>query len=343
MSAGYMTIKRLLLVVAATFQLGCLDGAGESQVNRNTADFQHLAELKRASDELVRFVGGPDSFGSIDELQLVQGGRMAILDRMNGQIALYSEDDKELFRFGQRGHRPGEFLYPVSLAVVSGHLVVLDKGNLRLSWLIVEGDSLRLGNELRIPLPASDMCVFDGRMFLLGLHEGRLLHELDTDAGRLTRSFAPVEGDAIDQMLASLAHLACSARDSAFAVVPETIGELKIYDLAGRLRASASIPDYEGVVYIKNGNSVRYEDPPLGYAHVAKTALWHNGHVLIQLERTPGDGTALREGRSYSLAMQAWESSQRLLRPEILLATDSLFFVADLAPFPVVGIYESQG
>lgn len=83
--------------------------------------------------------GGPDATNAYDltntfELALLSGDRFAALPIGRG-VLIFGSDGQGLHAFGKRGQGPGEFLDGRMFGVPGDTLVVIDRGNARITWL----------------------------------------------------------------------------------------------------------------------------------------------------------------------------------------------------------------
>lgn len=91
------------------------------------------------------------SLGKTENLQRPTGlaldetnGRIYVADTGAHRIVVYGMDGKYLYAYGERGSDPGQFNYPVNLALdKDGNLYVVDSGNFRVQILAPDGTPLR--------------------------------------------------------------------------------------------------------------------------------------------------------------------------------------------------------
>jgi hypothetical protein len=65
-------------------------------------------------------------FGYIADAAVMRGGTMAVLDRLNAEVWLFSASGQPIKRFGGKGNGPGELHSPVAIAAVGHDWVVLE-------------------------------------------------------------------------------------------------------------------------------------------------------------------------------------------------------------------------
>lgn len=87
---------------------------------------------------------GTDVFGTIQEIEITEDGRVYILDAKNFKIFIFNEDGKFISAFGKRGEGPGEIrnlrmgdqLFPVG-----NRIIVVDRG--RIHYFTQEGKFIK--------------------------------------------------------------------------------------------------------------------------------------------------------------------------------------------------------
>jgi hypothetical protein len=319
--------------LATLVTVGCAD-ARNDQGDKSPGDLGAVRDL--------RTIGDSNSFGSIDAVQELANGRVAVLDAMNGRINLFSEEGSFLSAFGARGVGPGEFGAGGGGLQVNeqGNLLVLDRANMRLTSLSVDGDSLRLAGDVRLAFMPGGMCRIGDRLIFLGDQGGNLLHEA-TLGGEVVRSFAPrQEANPLIIALAASGRLACSEPGRVIALAPRTQGQVRIYSFDGELLRLDSIPGYSEIIYNITGHSVRPETPPIGYAHETLALHWlDEATLLVQLRRIGSTGSEL-EGRllripgGWAQDAPAW--------PPIMTATESRIYAVDIDLYPLLKVFSRR-
>ena len=166
-------------------------------------------------------------FSSVVDLDVAPDGSVFILDQMDQKLRWFDRDGHHRATVGREGRGPGEFLSPEVLTVTSdGRVHVVDNRNTCISVFRFHGSALEHEKEVRLPFPVGDVCAIGTRLFVLGVSQPKLIHELD-EAGRVVRSFGePVEPDEATKRGFAPAglrrlrqaynggHLACDARSN---------------------------------------------------------------------------------------------------------------------------------
>ncbi len=136
-------------------------------------------------------------FSSVDDLAVAPDGSVFILDQMDQKVRWFDRAGRHRATVGREGRGPGEFLSPDALTVTSdGRVHVVDNRNTRISVFRFRGSALEHEKEVRLPFPVQDVCAIGTRLFVLGISQPKLIHELD-GAGSVVRSFGePLEPDA---------------------------------------------------------------------------------------------------------------------------------------------------
>lgn len=71
------------------------------------------------------------------------GGNIYIADSGEGQVKVFDQSGKFLFKFGKLGTGPGQFLAPVGIAVASNRIYVADSVTMRVQEFDLQGKYLR--------------------------------------------------------------------------------------------------------------------------------------------------------------------------------------------------------
>ena len=87
-------------------------------------------------------------FERIDDLLVLQDGRIVVLDSRVPAVRMYSAAGRWLRDLGRPGEGPGEYREPIAIAVVPGGIGILDRGG-RMETVSLEGRPLR---SARVPL-----------------------------------------------------------------------------------------------------------------------------------------------------------------------------------------------
>lgn len=301
----------------------------------------HLAGTRTLPESLrqIARIGDTNAFGTIDGVREVEGARVAVLDAVNGTVSLYSREGRLIFRFGRRGAGPGEFGAAVDMEEdQDGNLLVLDRGTQRVSVLRIVGDSIGLGRTIQLRLTPGDMCLIAGRLFVLGLLGGKLVHEINAE-GDIVRSFGSrPDTNRFKDAIAGMGRLACSEAGQAIALVPRTLKEIYIYSVQGALLRRDSIPGYSEIVYATQGPSVRPTTPASGFWNEIAALTWIDDHtLLVQLHREPTPGGALVQGWELRVN-EGWASVPRIW-PRVADVVGNTIYATEADPYPLVKVY----
>jgi len=113
-----------LTTVADSAGVSLVEGPGEDRTLEWEAE--RILEIAPAKEEAGGFFG-------VRDVAVVQGDRIVVLDGEGKKIVLFNGEGQLLAQYGREGSGPGEFQYPVQLAVTpSGGVTVFDIFNRRL-------------------------------------------------------------------------------------------------------------------------------------------------------------------------------------------------------------------
>ena len=239
-------------------------------------------------------------FGSIRAAALIERGGVVILDGQDARVVGFDDRGSHSFTFGGRGPGPEEFVDPSALFRVSDDTLAFLNRSARTLQLFarkVPGPFAEIGR-YELPFWPSAGCSMQGRIFILGGHEGLAVHEVDR-AGVVLNSFpasdhadevaevAPesIAWDLRDQAQSGL--LACSEGSGHVIHVPQYLGWARAYTPTGDLAWHSSLPDFMKrlVVPAAGGGAVKYNfDPDFNFSHaVAGAAVVADTHLALSI------------------------------------------------------------
>ncbi len=150
----------------------CTACAADDAADPGTAPEYELVEIGSVGGGMD---DGPDAFGRVAGVDLVDGGRIVVLDAANHELRLFDSTGRFLSRAGREGGGPGEIRQPNGVRVApDGVIWIRDSGNSRYVRFRVEGDSLRQAGEFLLGEGGGGYAVapsFDraGRLIHVGL------------------------------------------------------------------------------------------------------------------------------------------------------------------------------
>jgi hypothetical protein len=87
----------------------------------------YSTSISLAEDLLIGSIDGPDdAFSAISDIEIGFDGRVYVLLPFEATVRVFSKSGEFLFRFGSRGHGPGEFTNPQLLGIHDDQLWVVD-------------------------------------------------------------------------------------------------------------------------------------------------------------------------------------------------------------------------
>lgn len=252
-------------------------------------------------------VARSSQFGLIGDAVLGDAGESFLLDVLEQRVGIATGEDAVAWT-GRSGRGPGELLIPVALAAHADVLYVLDRGNRRIERYRTTGGTLRRSGE-GVPLEfgPEDLCVSDGRLYVLGAYRGRAIHEISPD-GRVLRSFAP-DAQLADDLLASFragGYLACGTGGE-LAFLPLLRPEVHRFSAAtGALLQSAVLPDYDAVRVRRTADAVEFRAEGGVHDVAASLVPLGGGRLLVQVGGKPPGATTLHEFTSLRSYVVDW-------------------------------------
>jgi len=247
-----------------------------------------MAALRLNLEKKIVTLGGPGAdtaqrFGSIQDVDVDEGGNIYILDSELNQIRLFNSDGKLLSQVGRPGRAPGELAVPMSMEIdKGGNAHVFDAMNQRISTFARNAKGLTFKTALDLKISGSDMCQLGNRYYVVGLRGDKLVHEFSSD-GKHVQSFGeaiggshPVVRDAM-----SRGHILCLPRERQIVVASSTAPDVRAYTISGTLLWTMQLSRYRQVMTtIVSPKSVSFSKPP-GGNHVTLAAVAASPNVLV--------------------------------------------------------------
>ena len=264
--------------------------------------------------------------GLIGDAVLGDAGESFLLDVMEQRVGIATGEGAVVW-IGGRGRGPGELLIPVALAAHADVLYVLDRGNRRIERYRTTGGTLRRsGDGIPLEFSPEDLCVSDGRFYVLGAYRGRAIHEISPDGGRVLRSFAP-DAQLEDDLLATFragGYLACGTGGE-IDFLPLLRPEVHRFHAAtGALLQSAALPAYDAVRVRRTGDAVEFRAESGVHDVAASLVPLGDGRLLVQVGRKPPGATTLHEFASLRSYVVDWG------RGGVRVLADTLPRIADV-------------
>lgn len=242
-------------------------------------------------------------FGSIRAAALIGRGGVVILDGQGARAVGFDVDGAHAFTFGRRGPGPEEFEDPSALFRIADDTLAFLNRSARTLQLFARdetGPFSEIGRH-QLPFWPSAGCSMHGRIFILGGHEDRAVHEIDR-TGAVLHSFPAsdhadeVEEDAPESIAWDLrdqarsGYLVCAEASGHVIHVPYYLGWARTYTASGDLAWHSALPDFvrRMVVPAAGGGAVKYEfDPEYNFSHrVLGAAVVPDSHLALSISVT---------------------------------------------------------
>lgn len=301
------------------------------------------------SGELVSNLRAPgvaaeELFGVVGDVAVSPDGRIYVLDVVAKQIGVFSPAGERQATLGRPGRGPGEFMLPVSLAVDQrSNLYALDAMNQRLD--VFSGGHPERHRSFPLDFQARDMCFLAGRLYVLGVRDAHLIHEVSPSEGTVVRSFAP-DAESRDMLLASYrgtGYLACGPGDE-ITFLPSLRPEVVRYSASsGSPIASAQIPEYRGLRVTAVANGMRFEaaDGERNYYASSIVPLPGGDHLIQVGHLVPRSSTDQEFEFIRSYRMSRADGRIRAISdslPRLIAGQGDRLFAAYTSPHPAVAV-----
>ena len=292
---------------------------------------------------LSRSLGDSDEFGRVSSVAVsASGDLVAVLDAYNFRVAVFFGNSTVPVHFGRRGRGPGEFFHPIDIAVRRGEVLVLDGGNLQVVRIGASEGELTLRGTIPVPFGSpAGTCTIDNRLFVLGLHAGSLIHELD-DTGAILQSFGTtLPDDPVRGELSATGRLACDAGSGRVAHAVSTLNHVAVYSAEGSILSEGRIPGYVRQEYDTSGGLMRPLRPEGGFIHRIEALQWlPNGTLLVQMAESRRQPAPTREARVLDVE-SGWLATSPAW-PRVLAIVDQRALFYEEAPFPTLKVYDES-
>ena len=218
--------------------------------------------------------------------------RVIVLDGGEHHLVVFSRDGRRSQYLGRLGGGPGEFQAPSAMTITgSGLIVVVDPAASRLTVFDAsQADSVRYQGSWAIPVRGTELCAAGSRLFVLADGGQQMIHEFRVDraGASIVRSFAtplsrrPSGSDPRVRMLTAQGPLACSPGGDRIAFASLQLGELRVFDGAGKELLYSMLIPFRSIGLALDGPRVTYVWPKEGFVNQVVALLVNdNGEVVV--------------------------------------------------------------
>jgi hypothetical protein len=325
-----------------------IGGSALMSVRASPGSAQEVGELQAVLGAADR--PEQEVFGRIKDVLVDATGRVLILDELTQLVSAFGSDLEWLGSAGGPGQGPEELGPGLAAALSpSGEIVIADFGNGRLARYGISDEGPHLLETTLIPLPAVDVCVVDGRVFVLTIVLESLVHEIGAD-GQVVASFgrrvqpkgelARQVGD--DDRFHNHVELTCDEETQSIILAHKFIPLVRAYSTAGAELWSVELSDYHQQQFQRaSGVCCAYMIPnPFSKSyHIMDSALSMQGGVLLLSLREEGPEST-RQHELRKLNIRTGAETGRVQTPGVLMATGNGFaYFAREDPYPQVLVH----
>ena len=219
--------------------------------------------------------GDKDQGGTLEYPRAIASaaGSIIVLERGAPHLKLFTSTGRLRQQIGPSGAGPSEFREPVALAVdlVALRLAVFDPANGRATIYAIQ-DTLRYDTSLHVPIYVSAACFMDGRLYALGLHNGRLIHEMVATSSDLTvsrslglpRSEHPLATHPLYQNRLAQGVLYCDARSRRIIIGSLSTGIVQLVSLDSQSQETVTLTNFVPLTFEAIPNGLAQSVPPSG-------------------------------------------------------------------------------
>ena len=226
--------------------------------------------------------------GNIKAVALLPSGDVVVLDDKKSELRIFGPTGAPRQRLGRAGRGPGEFFYPVSLAVDdAGRLYVGDLAR-AIQMFAPSPSGYRYQRTMQIEVAVRSMCFLDTLLVVQGTALGQdpILHLYDS-SGRRLRSFGALYRSPNPLLNAQFGEgqLQCDRQRGLVLYAPRfAIGEVRAYRADGTLVWRTTLTDFHVSRIEDYGNGgVRFSPGPDGMHSVHAFVLVPGRGLLVQV------------------------------------------------------------
>ena len=226
--------------------------------------------------------------GNIKAVALLPSGDVVVLDDKKSELRIFGPTGAPKQRLGRAGRGPGEFFYPVSLAVDdAGRLYVGDRVR-TIQVFAPSPAGYRYLRTMQLEVAAMSMCFLDTLLVVQGTALGQdPILQLYDSSGRRLRSFGALYRSPNPLLNAQFGEgaVACDRQRGLVLYAPGfAIGEVRAYRADGALVWRTALTDYHVSRIEDYGNGgVRFSRGPDGMHSVHALALLSGWGLLVQV------------------------------------------------------------
>jgi hypothetical protein len=299
----------------------------------------------------VAFGESDYEFGKVESVAATESGdHIFVLDQLRARLSVFRSSGEFVAATGRVGAGPGEFRNAQTVMVdLDGRVHVYDGGNLRVSTYVFHGGELELVEEVRVPIFGRHMCTLDGDYYVVGLHDGRIVHRVDRH-GQVVASFGePFRmGHPLIELHSSYGLIYCDERNQSVFVAGVGTPVVRRYSSTGTLHWEQSIPGFRPITIVPNQyGGVTYRAPDGQQLPTASVSLLTlpDDRVLIQFAEPAERGRTPEEIRDVQSALYRLDGTligtTRSL-PRVDHISGNLLFSRAIEDYPRVLIYVAR-
>lgn len=322
-----------LLQDSPSFYIGASDSVSILTLVDDWLTTKDALQIGAATDPL------DEVFGHLVDAAITEEGYVALLDDHNNSLRLFNTRGELIVEGGGRGFGPGEFRSPRSITNgKNSDFFIIDRMG-RVSHLLLDGDSIVIGNGFQVRGDLFDGCRSGDRIYLHGKMPGEreLIHVFTLEGNHIS-SFAEIYYSTNPVVNYQLSQGWISCLDNGgVAFASRALPHVLAFDSTGSIQWRAEIEDFEhlDVVEMPNG-AVRVGGADTKYDLISSLAATPLGKGLfVQVTRHVRDEREVV--RSYLIdPMQKESVVLHDLASAILTVGDAHLLLAEDIPYPRV-------
>jgi len=240
--------------------------------------------------------GKSEMFGEVTDVARAPGGKVYVLDALNGTIKIYDRQARFEGSFGRPGNGPNELFYPVALDLSGDSLLlVAQKNRVVKTFRIDDAPRIEETASFTLDFNPEDLCLMNDEIYVRGYRadpagSGSVIHVYDLQGEEIRAFGEPYETDhaMMQRLLSAGGSVVCQASERVVVTSYKYLPFIRAYTTSGERAWSARFADFQQVnarmARSPSGSEeLRFGRPVAGMDFVQALAALPEGLLLVQV------------------------------------------------------------